>query len=408
MIYDIVVVGGGAAGLFAAVIAKKLNNNLNILVVEALDRVGKKLITTGNGQCNITNANINTSYYHSENSEFIDSVFEKFTLKDTINLFSEMGVDIVFNENGRGYPASYQAGSVVDALRFTVYELGIEVKNSVTVNDFRYDKYYTLLTDSTEISTKKVIFACGLLSGGAKLGSTGIALEMFKKLGYKTVLTTPSLVQLKTETQLVRQLKGIKFDGKATLLINGKITKENTGEILFTDYGLSGPAIFGISREAVRNSGNISVSLDILPDIEINPLTSKLIDRKNRLRKRSSEEFLTGLINKRLGQVIMKTANVPMNTTADNIPDSLIVKLAYTLKNFAFSVTGNTGFINSQVTAGGIKLTEIDIDTFESKRHKGLFIVGEMLDVDGECGGYNLQWAWSSSAIAAKSAVMGL
>ncbi len=405
MIYDIAVVGGGAAGLFAAIHAKKLDSSLNIVVFEALDRVGKKLITTGNGQCNITNQNAAPRFYHSETPHLLSEVLSAFTVKDTVAEFNKMGVEIVFEPDGRAYPASYQAGSVVDALRFTAEELGVEIINGVKIDSLKKEDNYKLISQSDEISARKVIFACGLLSGGAKLGSFGDTLRMFKNLGYQISKTTPAIVQIKTETDIVKQLKGIKFNGTATLFINGKKSKAQAGEILFTDYGLSGPAILGISREASRNSGRIEISLDITPNMAETHLKKLLSERKCNLQTRSSDNFLTGFINKRLGQVLIKCAEIPLNTTVAEITDKQIAKLTRLIKSFTFTVTGNTGFNNSQVTAGGISLNEVNINTLESKRHKGLYIIGELLDVDGDCGGYNLQWAWSSAAVAARSAI---
>ncbi len=408
MIYDIAVVGGGAAGMFAAIMAKKQNKNLNIVVIEALSRVGKKLITTGNGQCNITNKNVCPDFYFSDDKMKIGSVFSCFSVEDTVNEFEKLGVNIIFEDDGRAYPASYQAGSVVDALRFAIEELSIEVLTDTKINSFKKKGNYILISDDKSIETKKVIFAPGGLSGGAKLGSFGDILRMFKDLGYKTSKTTPSLVQIKTETDIVKQLKGIKFLGNATITVDGKPIKTESGEILFTDYGLSGPAILGISRAAARENGNIQISLDIKPDIDLKTLENNLFDRKNHLKERISSEFLAGFINKRLGQVLLKIAQIPQNVKSAEISNNDIKKLAKVIKSFDFTVTGNTGFNNSQVTAGGIRLSEIDINTFESYHHKDLYIIGEILDVDGECGGFNLQWAWSSAAIAAISASKGL
>lgn len=405
MIYDIAVVGGGAAGLFAAIQAKQLNSSLNIALIEALDRVGKKLITTGNGQCNITNKNASAIFYHSETPVYINSVLSAFTVDDTVKAFRKMGIEILFEPDGRAYPASYQAGSVVDALRFTAEELGVEIINGVKIDSFTKKDNYVLIAEECEISTRKVIFACGMFSGGAKLGSFGDTLRLFKELGYGSSKTTPAIVQLKTETEIVKQIKGIKFDGIATLIINDKKIKSKAGEILFTDYGLSGPAILGISREAARQGGKIEISLDIMPYIGEHELKKLLLERRESLKQRTGENFLTGLINKRLGQVLLKTAGIPLSTAVADITDSKIANLCRLIKGFTFTVTGNTGFNNSQVTAGGIKLTEIDINTMESKKHKGLYIIGELLDVDGDCGGYNLQWAWSSAAVAARGAV---
>ncbi|MBR3960921.1 MAG: aminoacetone oxidase family FAD-binding enzyme, partial [Clostridia bacterium] len=240
MLYDIAVVGGGAAGLFAAITAKKLNNKLNIAVFEALDRVGKKLITTGNGQCNITNRYAEPRFYHSETPELLRYPLEAFTVNDTVKAFREIGVEIVFEADGRAYPASYQAGAVVDALRFTCEELGVEVICNAKVSSFSKKEYFSLKTEQGDFSAKKVILACGLLSGGAKLGSFGDTLRLLKESGYKAAKTTPAIVQLKTDTAVTRSLKGIKFSGEATLLENGKKVSKSSGEILFTDYGLSG------------------------------------------------------------------------------------------------------------------------------------------------------------------------
>lgn len=405
MLYDIAVVGGGAAGLFAAITAKKLNNKLNIAVFEALDRVGKKLITTGNGQCNITNRYAEPRFYHSETPELLRYPLEAFTVNDTVKAFREIGVEIVFEADGRAYPASYQAGAVVDALRFTCEELGVEVICNAKVSSFSKKEYFHLKTEQGDFSAKKVILACGLLSGGAKLGSFGDTLRLLKESGYKAAKTTPAIVQLKTDTAVTRSLKGIKFSGEATLLENGKKVSKSSGEILFTDYGLSGPAILAVSREAARRSGKIEVALDILPDFEEEELSELLYSRRESLSARCSENFLTGLINKRLGQALLKGAGIPLNIAVSDITDKQLSDLCRLIKGFTFAVTGNTGFNNSQVTAGGISLREIDIKTFEAGRQSGLYIIGELLDADGDCGGFNLQWAWSSAALAARSAV---
>ena len=397
MLYDIAVVGGGAAGLFAAITAKKLNNKLNIAVFEALDRVGKKLITTGNGQCNITNRYAEPRFYHSETPELLRYPLEAFTVNDTVKAFREIGVEIVFEADGRAYPASYQAGAVVDALRFTCEELGVEVICNAKVSSFSKKEYFSLKTEQGDFSAKKVILACGLLSGGAKLGSFGDTLRLLKESGYKAAKTTPAIVQLKTDTAVTRSLKGIKFSGEATLLENGKKVSKSSGEILFTDYGLSG--------EAARRSGKIEVALDILPDFEEEELSELLYSRRENLSARCSENFLTGLINKRLGQALLKGVGIPLNIAVSDITDKQLSDLCRLIKGFTFAVTGNTGFNNSQVTAGGISLREIDIKTFEAGRQSGLYIIGELLDADGDCGGFNLQWAWSSAALAARSAV---
>lgn len=403
VIYDIAVIGGGAAGLAAAVRAKLSDNSLNIVILEALDRVGKKLITTGNGQCNITNSNINSSFYHSETPELINKVFDNYGLATTTEFFSKIGVEIIFTPDGRAYPASYQAAGVVDALRYSADELGIETKCDCKVLDFINESGFNVVCENQSIKAKNIIFATGLLSGGPKLGSFGEGLRIFKSKGYKTSKTTPAIVQVKTETDITKQLKGVKIDGTAALFLNGKKQKEQSGEILFTDYGLSGPPILGISREIERKNGEFTVRLDCAEGHSPHSLENLLFVRRDNLGARSAENFLTGFLNKRLGQVILKQCGVKLNSHVCDITNKQIKDISSLIKNLTFSVKGTTGFNNSQVTAGGISLNEININTMESRRQKGLYIIGELLDVDGDCGGYNLQWAWSTAFAAAES-----
>lgn len=407
--FDVAVIGGGAAGLCAAVCLKQQNNALNVVVLEALDRVGKKLITTGNGRCNITNSNLNNCYYHSQTPNLIDMENNKYGLKPTMEFFEKIGVEIVFEQNGKAYPASYQASSVVDALRFSAEENGVEIICNCCVTDFKFsNQEYTLITENSSIKAKNVIFATGLYSGGAKLGSTGQALKLLKTKGYKTEKTTPAIVQLKTENTITKQLKGIKIDAVASIYLNNKKINTNFGEVLFTEYGLSGPAIMALSREVERNNGEFKVLLDCAPNFTEQQLKEMLLQRVKNLKNRPTQDFLTGFLNKRLGQVILKLANIPLNIPVNELDLNSIQKLCYLIKNLEFKVLSTTGFVNSQVTAGGISLTEVDLQTMCSKKHKGLYIIGELLDIDGDCGGYNLQWCWTSAFMAANSILKGI
>ena len=406
MRYDIAVVGGGAAGMCAAIHAAKQDRKLKIAVIEALDRVGKKLITTGNGRCNITNRDQRICRYHGEDLSFAEKVFEKAGLEQTVEFFRSVGVEISFIEDGRAYPSGFQASGVVDAMRFALEENKIEVLTETRVeNIFPKRNGVILETSKGTVEASAVILASGLMAGGAKIGSDGSVFAILKKMGYKYSEPTPSIVQLKTPPEAVRSMKGIHFDCLVSLYNGSRLIRREYGELLFTEYGLSGPPVLQISRAVSREKGKFEVSLDLARDIEKSELKKLLFRRREQLALRTSEEFLTGFLNKRVGQVILKLCGVPFGAAVKDISEDQLIKIADTIKNFRFPVTGTTGMANAQVTAGGILTSEFDPETLGSKKHFGLFAAGELLDIDGDCGGFNLQWAWSSAFVAAENAV---
>lgn len=403
MLYDIAVIGGGAAGLTAAIYAKKQQPQLNIAVFEALDRVGKKLITTGNGRCNITNRYADVSRYHGGVVNLFEKTFSEYSVDKAVAFFCEIGIDVVFEDDGRAYPRSYQASSVVDALRFAALENGVEIICNCKIADIEKGKVFTLKTNSETYNAKTVIAATGLLSGGKSVGSCGSFYELLKSKGVKGEKLTPAIVQIKTSNDITKQLKGIKLNADVSLLRDGKRARKEFGEVLFTDYGLSGPPILQVSRAVERENGDKKISLDLLPEYNFGELCDILCERRNNLSKRTNDNFLTGFINKRVGQVILKLCNIKLTDAVSNLLDSDIKNIANLLKKFEFKAVGTTGFANSQVTAGGISVSELD-DNLECKKIKGLFLAGEVVDIDGDCGGFNLQWAWCSGMLAADSA----
>lgn len=403
MLYDIAVIGGGAAGLTAAIYAKKQQPQLNIAVFEALDRVGKKLIITGNGRCNITNRYTDVSRYHGGVVNLFEKTFSEYSVDKAVAFFGEIGIDVVFEDDGRAYPRSYQASSVVDALRFAALENGVEIICNCKITDIEKGKVFTLKTNSETYNAKTVIAATGLLSGGKSVGSCGSFYELLKSKGVKGEKLTPAIVQIKTSNDITKQLKGIKLNADVSLLRDGKRARKEFGEVLFTDYGLSGPPILQVSRAVERENGDKKISLDLLPQYNFGELCDILVERRKNLSKRTNDNFLTGFINKRVGQVILKLCNIKLTDAVSNLLDSDIKNIANILKKFEFKAVGTTGFANSQVTAGGISVSELD-DNLECKKIKGLFLAGEVVDIDGDCGGFNLQWAWCSGMLAADSA----
>lgn len=399
-IIDVAVIGGGAAGLCSAVMLKMLNREIDVGIFEQLNRVGKKLITTGNGRCNITNKNIDLSKYHGENLSFAEYALNTYDNLYAESFFADLGVVFTYEED-KAYPYSLQASSVVDALRFSADDLGVVTHLDSCVTDIKKkNNVFEITVNGDKYFARAVIVASGLFSGGQKLGSNGSILKILKENGYKTVKTTPAIVQLKTENSVTKSLKGIKVNGTATLLNGNKPIRSENGEILFCDYGLSGPPIMQISREVSRASGDFTVSLDLMPEYSFQNILDMLNFRVSVLRERKLEEFFTGMLNKRLGQQIVKLSGRLLSESVDTLTNKDVKNFVSLIKNFDFKVTGTTGFDNSQVTAGGLDTNEFDAQTMMSKKDKGLFCVGEILDIDGDCGGFNLSWAWSSAFCA--------
>ncbi len=405
MTTDVIIIGGGAAGLCCAVNLKQKNPDLSVRVFESMPRVCKKLSVTGNGRCNITNKNIELSRYHGENIEFCRYALQKYNTDVVTEFFKSIGVPFVY-EGDKAYPASLQAGSVVDCLRFAAEDLGVLIHTDSKITNIQVLKNeYRVWSDKLSFNAKNVVIATGLLSGGEKYGCDGNMLTLLKKSGFKTVKTTPAIVQIKTQNDITKQLKGIKTDAVATLKGDGKIIRQDFGEVLFCDYGLSGPPIMQISREAARQNSKMTVSLDIMPNTQFNTLFEQICNRVSIMPNRPLEEFFTGFLNKRLGQVVLKSAGCKLSDKAGSLNTNIIKKIVSVIKGMEFSVTGTTGFANSQVTAGGLDTLAFCDQTMECKDYKNLYAIGEILDVDGDCGGFNLQWAWSSAMTTADSII---
>ncbi len=407
MTTDVIIIGGGAAGMCCAVYLKQKNPDLSVRVFESLPRVLKKVSVTGNGRCNITNKNIELSRYHGKHKEFCKFALEKYNLNTVTEFFENIGIPFVF-EGDKAYPQSLQAGSVVDCLRFAAEDLGVIVHTDTKITNIQVlKKEYRVWADKLSFNGKNVVIATGLLSGGEKYGCDGNMFNLLKKAGFKTVKTTPAIVQIKTVNDITKQLKGIKVDAVATLKAESQVIRSDFGEVLFCDYGLSGPPIMQISREVSTNDKEMSVCLDILPETDFSSLCSEIENRIKLMPNRLLEEFFTGFLNKRLGQVVLKMAGCKLSDKAESLNVNTIKKIASVIKNMEFAVIGTTGFANSQVTAGGLDTTYFCDKTMESKDYKNLYAIGEILDIDGDCGGFNLQWAWSSAMAAADSIIEG-
>ena len=403
---DLVIVGGGAAGLAAAVMAGRKAPDARILLLEKAPRVGKKLLATGNGTCNISHKNASAVNYHGSGKATVSSVLSRFSWEDACAFFRSIGVETVVREDDRIYPLCVSAAAVLDCLRLAAATVA-ELRCDCAVTALRpATNGVTVCTASGDIAASHVIVAVGG-AASPSCGGSADGYKLLSDLGHTRTPLFPSVVQLRTDTQFVRAVKGLRMDGTATLCLNGRPMTAHTGEILFTEYGVSGPAVMQISRAAGewerRKQGSLTLLLDLLPAYTEEQLYTMLCARRAALAATPLEDFLTGLFQRRIGQTVMRIAGaLPLDRPAATLTDTELHAIAHAVKGWQIEVTGTQGFGGAQVTAGGLDMTEFTVDLI-SRRCPHIAAVGEVLDVDGDCGGYNLQWAWSSAAVAVEA-----
>ena len=392
------IIGGGASGMMAAIAAAE-NKNADVHIFERQARVGKKLSATGNGRCNLTNRS--PAPYMGEAPDFGNFALTSFGVVETLRYFARLGLYTVTEESGRVYPYSDQANSVVDVLRLglekeniTVH-LGCEIEKAEKTQDG-----FRLFTTEGDYFCNKLIIACGGIAG-SKLGGTMSGYRLLSAFGHKSTRLRPSLVQLTSDSAFLPSLKGVRANGEVKILRDGALFAQSLGEIQFTEKGLSGPVIFEVSRDACEGRGKWVAEIDLLPDVTEETLTNMLRVRKN--THLSSEELFTGILHNRLGRVVTKEAGIG-NCPISYLSEQELTEAAQMCKHFSFRLTGTLGMEAAQVTAGGVLTKDFDPQTMESRLMPGLYACGEVLDIDGKCGGYNLQWAWSSGYLAGKSA----
>lgn len=403
---DIAVVGGGASGLAAAVAAgRALGGMGTVSLLDAQPRCGRKLLATGNGRCNLTNRGAEPSCYHTDDTDALRRVLSGVNVDDTLSFFENLGLIFREEDEGRIYPSCGQASAVLDLLRLELARMNIpEICGCRVEGIRRTDQGFSMTATPGEIRARSVIIACGG-KAAPNLGGVDWGYELLCFLGHSVTRLNPSLCPIPVQSSHLSSLKGIRAHAKASICgERGKIYSD-TGEVQFGDKALSGIVIFQLSSAAAnaRISG-LHVELDMLPEKDEKELIAMLTHRRVLLSHLTLENYLTGVFNKRVGMCILKQAGMtPLSCSVAKLSDSDIRRIASVIKCWIFPVSGKAPWNSAQVTSGGIRLSEFDGLTMQSRLCKGLYAAGEVLNVDGLCGGYNLQWAWSSGILAGRS-----
>ena len=402
--WDILVIGAGAAGMMAAISAARAGKNVCIL--EKLDKPGKKLLATGNGKCNFTNSNMTTDAFHGD-KEFVEGVLARFTVEDCLDFFHSIGI-YPKCKNGYYYPSSEQAASVVNSfeqelLRLNVkLVLGVQVESIIPSNDG-----VTIKTNQGCFYTQKTIIATGLLAA-PKLGSDGSLFDAIKALGHSFAPVLPALCGFYCKGIPFKQVSGVRVQGSVKAIIDDTYMDMDTGEVQFTDYGVSGIPVFQISHalsKGLYEKRNVKIELSLLPDFSKEALYDEISYRKKRFADSTLAYLLNGLLPQKINDMLLQKAHLDKEMYISSLTDKDIEQLVYLIKKLSFTVTKYRDYEFAQVCTGGIKLADIEWESLESKYARNIYFSGEIIDVDGICGGYNLHFAWATGLIAAQAAI---
>lgn len=403
ILYDVAVIGGGASGMMAAICAA--GKGARTILMEHNSRVGKKLLSTGNGKCNFTNERQEEACYYSGNPAFVTSALRLFGKEETVRFFEDLGL-LVSVKHGCYYPNSGQAASVLDALRFELERLRVPVLCDAHVASLHRQEHFLI-----EIKRPKQEFLsaknCILATGGkaaAQTGSDGSGYQLARQFGHRILGPVPALVPLVVAEKGFSALAGVRTKARLCLKIQNEPQAVQEGELQLTAYGISGIPVFQFSRiaaNALQKKKKVTVQIDFLPDETLEWLEQELIRRQQgRHQDHTLEEAMTGVLNKKIVTFLRKQAKIRAEETMGQLYRRQITAYAGLIKNYEVEITETKPFANAQVTAGGVDLAQVKEDSMESKLAPGLFFAGELLDVDGICGGYNLQWAWTSGYLA--------
>ena len=399
----ICIIGGGASGMVAAIQAKTKDNE--VILLEKNDRVGKKILATGNGKCNLGNENLSVDCYYSRNRSFVEQVLKSYDTESTISFFASLGLK-VRSKNGYLYPYAEQASAVLDVLRMELERRKILVEPGVQIAGCVTSKkrgYLLKTSDGRSYEADRVILACG---GPASLKEGGMdGYIMLQKLGLKTYPLVPGLVQLRTDDKERKVMSGVRCQASLRLFVDGIPQGSEQGELQLTDYGISGIPVFQLSRMAayaLKERKRVTMQIDFAPEYSYDEIVTYLLEQQKVRKEQNVDELLTGFLNKKLNLVLLKKCQIAGSQKSGSLQKKEIRQLAGLYKNYEVHITDTNPFLNAQVCAGGLAIEEVD-GQMQVKKFPGLYVTGELLDVDGICGGYNLHWAFATGTIAGKA-----
>ncbi len=398
----ILIIGAGASGLMAAIQAAKCGANVTVL--EHKEQAGKKLLSTGNGRCNLTNLEQKEEYYRCSCLDFPGEVLRQFSMKDTLEFFQSLGI-LPKSRNGYIYPNSDQAASVVEALLLEGKRLGVKMIYQCHVdNATKRGEAFLLHTNLGDFKGEALILAAGSKAAPVT-GSDGSGYELAKMFGHRIIAPLPALVQLCCKGNHYKELAGVRTDARLTVYIDGKFLASDEGELQLTSYGISGIPTFQISRYAsigLHRKQKVTVKINFLPHMSQSEVRKMIEQRLRAMGDRTCRQWMNGILNAKLSKVLLKLAKISDEQKVKEIPAAKWRKLESQLTAYEAEVTATNPFENAQVCCGGVDVKQVQEKTLESRLVEGLYFCGELLDVDGICGGYNLQWAWSSGAVAGR------
>lgn len=399
--YDLLIIGAGAAGMMAAITAARANKKVCIL--EKLDKAGKKLLATGNGKCNFTNDDMRTECFGGD-SAFVSQVLEQFSVQDCLDFFYSIGI-YPKNKNGYYYPNSEQASSVVTAFVEELERLNVHISYETMIQDIKSIQDEVVVdTNNGRFLAKKLVIATGLLAA-PKLGSDGSLFDIVKDLGHRFSPILPTLCGYYCKGINFKKVAGVRATGRITAYVAGKKMSEDIGEIQFTDYGLSGIPVFQISRflsKGLYNKQETKIAINLFPELDKAQLLEELNHRKCIKKEQTAYSLLNGMINQKLIDVVLEKSGVDREIIIASLTEASLVRIADVLQNISVSVSKYRDYEFAQVCTGGIPVSDINWSTLESKFAPNVHFAGEILDVDGVCGGYNLHFAWATGYIAGK------
>lgn len=400
----VAVIGGGAAGMMAAITAAR--EGVKVTILEHKDRIGKKILSTGNGRCNFTNTFQTPACYRSDNRDFAWNIIQKFNVEKTISFFKELGI-YPKDRNGYLYPYSDQAAAILEVLQIEIAKLDICVMTEINVLDIQPVKRgIRVTTDKKTITVDSVILACGSKAAPVT-GSDGSGYQLAKLLGHRIVPVLPALVQLRCAEKFYKSISGVRVQGTVEIYADDISLASDTGEIQLTNYGISGIPVFQVSRyaaKAIYQKQSVTAVLNFMPDMNKDEFLSFLQERITLRPHKTLDEFFTGIFPKKLCELWIRLSRLPKEMRVSDLSGEQLEKLVLLIQHLRTHIKETNAFEQAQICCGGVDTTEINPDTLESNYVPGIYFAGELLDVDGICGGYNLQWAWSSGFVAGKEA----